>query len=166
MKKRRAFSLFEAVCTLFMVFLLLGLCCDLFKQYSTTLNFSAAKSESLTSMQVALQAMLEDVRQATAFGTLGPTLDLKMVNPKLLNSPVRVPSVATDLVDVRYYLSNGSLLRDCTPGGGSTTTWKVAESIAGFNVVPLNANAVEIRLSLQESVRIQVISGVSSRPQF
>ena len=179
MRKRRGFSLFEAVCTLFMVFLLLGLCCDLFKQYSTTLNFSAAKANSLTSMQVALQTMLDDARQATSFVSLNPDLEITMVNPKLLNSPVRDTSiaVASDSINVRYHLSNGSLLRDCTPGGGSTTTWKVADSIAGFSVVDrtinvmgpnggTTMNAVEIRLSLQESVRIRVISGFASRPPF
>jgi hypothetical protein len=43
-----------------MVFLLPGVCCDLFKQYATTLNFNPSKSNSLTAMQVALQAMVDD----------------------------------------------------------------------------------------------------------
>ena len=184
MRRLRAFSLIEAVGALFIVFVLLGLCCDLFKQYSTTLNFSAAKTNSLTSMQVALQAMLDDARQATSFvspasvGVPSQTLDLFMADPKLLNSPPR-SATPSDLIEVKYYLSDGSvypsgtLLRDSTPGGGSTSTSKVADSvsISGFSVVGLNSwgtgvNAVEIQLSLQESFRVLVVSSNSARFPF
>jgi Tfp pilus assembly protein PilE len=179
MMRKSGFSLLEAICTLFVVFLLLGVCCQSFKQYAASLNFSAAKSESLTSIQVALQRMLDDSRQATQFinpstagGVGNSTLEMWMVNPQLLNCVSRTPS---DNIRVKYYVSNGALLRDSTPFGGATTTWQVADSVQGLGVLGLSSwsslndpgvNAVQIQLSLTESTRTLVVSGCSLRPPF
>ena len=186
--KPLGFSLLETVLTMFLVCGVLTICCDLFKQYSTALNVSATKANSLTVLQSALQRMVDDARQATAIvapNTIGAAgidhLTLQMVDPTLLNSPSRG---VRDQITVRYYLSDGTLfpagalLRDSTPANppnSPTTTWKMAESVAGISVVGLDSrpvtgaggpNAIEITLSIQEASRVLVLTGNSLRPWF
>ena len=184
MSRRRGFSLLEAVFTLFIVFLILGVALDMFNKYCSAVNFSTAKSNSLSTMQVAVQTILDDARQATLIETPsvlgGPgsnEIKLLKVDPTRLNHYGR----PRDTIEVRYYLSTGvnypvtSLLRDTTPVNGTTTTTEVAKSVAGFNVVGLASwplqpaggpNAVRVRISLLESARVLVITGDSLRPPF
>lgn len=163
--KRRAFSLLEALFTLGLVFMILGLANDMFRQYSGLLRFSEAKSSSLNSMQVALQQVIDEARCAQTLqapSTVGATsAELKFVkvdssnltwmnNATVLATGGWIPAMTSDtqslFVEVRYYLSDGSqfpmgtLLRDVGPvGAPATNTWPVAENIAGLQFTGLSS---------------------------
>lgn len=177
MKRPRGFTLVEGLFTLFVVFLVLGIATHLLKEYTSILKSSAAKSSSLSSMQVALQQMLDDLKQATQVNSPpagGSSADLSFdkVDPAAawLPSPIPSPATAWDPLDpamqlrVRYYLSNGNLLRDVGPIG-SPTTWQVADRVGGLQVDDLGSG-YQIRMTLVETHRALVITGFSARLAF
>lgn len=170
MRSRRAFSLVEAMLTLFIVFLIFGVAAQLLMGYAGVMKSSAGKSDTLSSLQVGMQVMIDDLRQATQVLSPpagGSSLDLRFskIDPTLNWLPGPVPGswsplAASNLVDVRYYLDTGRLLRVA-----GASTWQVADGLGGLQFED-QVHGIQIQMSLRESQRTLVVTGFSGKTHF
>ena len=166
MRRRRAFSLLEAMLTLLIVFLVFGVASQLLSGYASLVKSSASKSDTLTSLQVGMQQMLDDVRQATSITSPsgGPSTDLLFtkVNPgaNWLSTPPTPWSPPANLVQVHYTLSGTTLMRAV-----SSDLLPVCDGVAGLQLSD-QTNGIQIQLTLREPRRILVVTGFAGRPQL
>ncbi|MBN9415493.1 hypothetical protein ABS71_14180 [bacterium SCN 62-11] len=174
--RRRGFTLLEALISLFFVILLLGLFANLAHEFDVVLKQSASKGNTLTTMQVGLRTVLDEVRQATP-GTLSPApgasgVELRLGRPTqdlsvwLPTAPPAAPwTPPASLTRVRFYLSQGVLLREA---GSPATVQPLTEGLSDFQVRTLNGGplAVEVQLTQEESKRTLVIKGVAVVARF
>lgn len=174
--KKRAFTLLEALISLFFVILLLGLFANLAHEFDVILKQSASKANTLTSLQVGLRTVLEEVRQATP-GTLTPApggsgVELRLSRPTQELSawlPTTPPAVAwtppTSLTGVRFYLAQRVLRREA---GSPATAQPLTEGVSAFQVRTLNTGplAVEVQLTQEESKRTVVLKGLAVVARF
>lgn len=184
-KRLKAATLIEALLTLGIVFAVFGVACQLLNEYVRIITSAEIKASSLTTMQVALQQMLGDVRQAstviTPTGTT-PDMDLKF----LRTDPAANWAAKTPLVEVHYYLDpDGRLMRAAGPpvpmavsfvsfvslisvvspvSPSSSDSWQVAERVAGFQAYRSTAGTVEIQITLVETRRTLVLNGSVLKP--
>ena len=174
--RRRGFTLLEALISLFFVILLLGLFANLAHEFDVVLKQSASKGNTLTTMQVGLRSVLDEVRQARP-GTLlpvpggsGPELRLSRPTQDLSVWLPATPPAApwtppSTLTTVRFYLSQGVLLREA---GSPPSVQALTEGLSDFQVRTLSGGplAVEVQLTQEESKRTVVLKGVAVVARF
>lgn len=182
---KRGFSLIEAMITFFLVFLILGVALQLLSEYSTAINFTTSKDNSLSVAQRTLQQIVDEVRQSQTLespaATGVPTMDLRFrrTDPNATWLPSTPPTswVAWSYLDyhqqleVQYRLSNGQLFRDVsTPTNYAPTTSTpsstavVADSLAGFQTELLASGLVQVQLTVRESSQYLVLTSTVLRP--
>ena len=177
--RRRGFSLAEGLLALGIVFLVLGIASQLMRQYASILRSSESRSNTLTALQVALQQMIDDVRQSqvTSSPPAGNTaleLIFLKVDPVAAWLPSPIPNPAgtwnpmdpVHMVTVRYFLDQGEVKRTLTPlSGAPAETWAIAQGVSGMQCSNLG-DGIQIQLTLQETHRTMVLTGWSSRVKF
>ena len=167
---RRALTLLEAMMSMFFVMLLLGLFASLAHEFDAVLKHSASKANTLTTLQLGLRCVLDEVRQAVP-GTLSPApgssgVELRLGRPSQDLSgwlPSALPaspwSPPTTYLRVRYYLSEGVLFREA---GSPPTVQPLSEGLSGFQVQTRSGPlVVEVELTQEESKRTGVIRGLA-----
>ncbi|MBX3170725.1 MAG: hypothetical protein KF760_25190 [Candidatus Eremiobacteraeota bacterium] len=170
---RRAFTLLEAMLSLFFVMLLLGLFANLAHEFEAVLKQSASKANTLTTLQVGLRHVLDEVRQAVP-GSISPgtgvELRLSRVSQELTGWLPTTPPASpwtppASLTRVRYYLSQGTLLREA---GSPPTLQPVAEGLSAFQVQVGGSGplTVEVKLTQEETKRQVVIKGLALVARF
>lgn len=171
-RARRAFTLLEALISLFFVILLLGLFANLAHEFDVVLKQSASKANTLTTLQVGLRHVLDEVRQATP-GTISPApgasgVELRLFRPAQSDLNAWLPTTPpaspwtppTGLTRVRYFLSQGTLYREA---GSPATVQPVTEGLSAFLVQSRAGGppAVEVQLTQEETKRTVVLKGLA-----
>jgi hypothetical protein len=177
MRTRRGFTILEGMLSLFFISMLLGLFASLAHEFDAVLKQAASKANTLTTLQVGLRHILDEVRQA-APGTISPApgssaVELRFSRPRqpdlsgwLPAAPPASPwSPPTGLTPIRYFLSQGSLLREA---GAPTTVQPLSTGLTAFQVQCRSQAPVTIEVSLtqRESKRTVVINGLVQVVRF
>lgn len=173
---RRGFTLLEGLLSMFFVMLLLGLFASLAHDFDQVLKHSAAKGETMTTLQLGLRRVLEDVRQAVP-GSLSPAPGASAVELRLSRAgqplegwlPSVPPAAAwtppTTVTRIRYFLAEGVLWREA---GSPPSRQSVSQGLSAFRVSARagGPNAVEVELTQEESKRTVVIRGLATVAGF
>lgn len=165
---RAAFSLAEALITIFLVFAVFGVASGLLSEYSKILRFSAVRENRFSVAQVALKRMVDESREAMVWESPlaggSPNLTFQRVDPAFASWLPRpfdpynhtftswTPQPAAQMLRVDYAVSGGQLIRSLAPvSGGTTSTSVVAQGVTGLQVTAPGGGAVEIVLSVEDS---------------
>lgn len=173
-------SLLEALITLGLVGMLLGLCGSLLVGYFRVLKFSAAKDNSWLAAQVGIQRSVGELRETVAVITPSPggtatelrfrKLDPGATDPdnsawlpKPIPSPVPVafdPYPPGLLLEVCYRsLGDGRLIREVGPAGSApTSTESLCEGVSGFRCDSLADGSYLLVVSVQEEKLVRTLT--------
>ncbi len=130
---------------------------DLLHNASRAVRFGDARSRIAQAVQLGLQRMSSEAREAYLLEATGTELRLLKVDPTPGRLPVPVPTPApagswdprAASLRVRYYTDGQlRLLRDVSPLAGSPSTQLIAEGITGFSSQTLPNGNLELSLSL------------------
>jgi hypothetical protein len=155
----------EALTTILLVGLVLGAIASLLHNTFRTLRFQNAKVASQQASQIALHRICCEAREASALvQASSSTLILRKVEPfagRLQDPPTPVPSTwdpYARVSTVTYSLdADGRLIRAVTPSVGAATSAIVAEHLVGFGVSEVSPGTLEVALSIQEEMRVDVL---------
>ncbi|MEW6277205.1 MAG: hypothetical protein AB1758_01180 [Candidatus Eremiobacterota bacterium] len=164
----RAFTLAEALISLVLVALVLGIVAAMMGEYASIGRFSSGRDQAALAVQVALERMAGETREAAAVlkpdaANLSSELLLERLDPSYEGLPAPVPDPpppswnpypAAARIQVRYRLASGTLVREVTPASGPTRSMAVAESLGGLACRLLASGNVEISVSVQVKDRI------------
>lgn len=160
---RKGLSLFEAVLTIFLVFMVFWVAADLLHNASRAVRFGDAKSRSAQAVQLALQRMTNEAREAYQLVTTGSDLTLLKVDPApgRLPNPLPTPAGAPGSWDpaagslqVRYWVDGQKRLwRDVGP-----SSQLIAEGISGFSTQLLPNGNLEVSLALNEDTQVKTFT--------
>lgn len=159
------FTLMESLTTILLIGLVLGAIASLLHNTFRTLRFQNSKVAAQQASQIALQRICSEAREASALvQASSSTLTMTKVVPfagRLQEPPTPVPgswSPYTQVSTVSYTLDlEGRLIRTLTPSSGPATSAVVAEKIAGFGVSEVRPGTLEVALSIQEEMRVEVL---------
>ena len=167
--KKQAFSLAEALVTIFFVFTIFGFLAVLMQNYSTISAHTNLRDRALAGVQNAILSMRGDLEAALVV-TPGPnTLTVKRVNPgkrgrlkASLGPPWKTAADTGFTMQVSYFINaDQALVRSVTPSGGSASQFVLAQGISGFLVSDRSdANHLglyEIALSFLESKQVRSV---------
>ena len=174
--RRRGLTLLEAMLSMFFVVLLLGLFASLAHEFDLILKQSAARANTLTTLQLGMRQLLDEVRQASP-GALWPgpggsaselrlsrpSQDLSVWLPASAPASPWVPPAAQ--LRVRYYLAQGQLVREA---GSPATVQSLTEGLSDFQVQarPGGPSVIEVQMTQGESRRRVVIRGLAVVGRF
>lgn len=164
----RGLTLAEVLLTVFVVFLVMGVACQLLVEYSALLKDSQAKASALSGLQVAEQQILDDLRQAVSVqqppaGATTPGTRFMRIDPEAAWLPASLPPTLpaswdphdpASLVQVNYTVNDQQLWRQV----GTAPAFSLAERVGGLEVTAL-ASGYEVKLSLIETHRVLVLRG-------
>lgn len=170
MIRRRGLTLLETTVTMFLVALVMGLAAAVVAEYSEILRHSSGKERTLGAVQVGLERLRSEAREAfailePAMGATSPELRLLKVDPsrQLLRLPSPVPEPAAlswdphdpaHVVEVRYFTSQESLVREVAGLGEH----RVAEGVAGFSCRLLGDGSLRLDLSVTEDKKTRSLT--------
>ncbi|MEW6281115.1 MAG: hypothetical protein AB1758_21045, partial [Candidatus Eremiobacterota bacterium] len=173
--KRRGVTIAEALLTLVLVAMLMGITAYLMAEYGRILRFSAAKDNTWLAAQVGVQRAVGEVREAVAVLTpaAGATANelrfrkIDPADPTWLPTPIPSPAPATWdpyppalLLEVCYRSDGqGTLIREVGPAGGApVSTQAVCEGITGFRCDNPGDGTVVLILSVQEEKLVRSLT--------
>ncbi|MBS2036470.1 hypothetical protein JST97_15875 [bacterium] len=169
-------TLLEALMSMFFVMLLMGLFAGLTHEFQSVLKQSESKASTLTTLQLGLRRLLEEVPQALP-ATISPApgssaSELRLARP-IEDLGAWLPAIAPNTpwsppstqIRVRYYVSQGTLYREA---GSPPGLQALSQGLNGLTVrtrlgAPL---VVEVQLSQLESRRTVVLNGVAMAGRF
>lgn len=155
---RRGLSLFEAVLTIFLVSLVFYVAADLLHNATSAVRFGDAKSRSAQAVQLGLQRITSEAREAYLLEATGSELRLRKVDPAPGRLPTPVPSPPSGTWDpyanslsVRYFVDGQNrLMREV-----GSSTQLVCEGISGFSSQTLPNGNLEVSVSLNEKNQVR-----------
>lgn len=160
MRKQAGFSLAEALITLAMMSLVMGLVAQLAQDYRRMENHSTGIERSLEGSQLGLTRMSAELQQAVLISSPASSsfvglLSFEKIDPTLARLPADPngfggtfdPRAGRIRIDYRWI--GEELVREAA---GSQLV--VATGVRGFSCARLSDQLVEIRLSIEESSRV------------
>ncbi|MEW6282840.1 MAG: type II secretion system protein [Candidatus Eremiobacterota bacterium] len=165
--RRRAFSLVEAMASMFLIALVLGLVGSMLGEYARISRFAATREQLGQALQVAMDRILSEVRGARQLLSASPDVELRFLTFEPANDAVRLPlPVPTprpaswdpyppaSQLQVRYYTSQGHLVREATSQSGTSFAGSLCDGVAGLSCQRLPTGNLEITLSVDDRGRI------------
>lgn len=168
--RRRGLTLLETTVTMFLVALILGLAAALVDEYSDILRHSSGKERTLGAVQVGLERLRSEAREAfeilePGVGATSAQLRLRTVDPtrQALRLPLPVPEPAAlswnphdpaHVVEVRYFTSGQALVRQVA----GSDELRVADGVAGFSCRLEAGGSLRLDLSVTEDKRTRSLT--------
>lgn len=150
-------TLMEVLITLGLLSVLFGLGSQLLQGAFKTMRVQSQKGQANQAMQLALNRICCDVRQAQTFSVPDSThLQLEILDPAYPTGAFKLNPYASQNLFVVVYSTDGqgTLLRTITPkSGGSSDIQALAQGIQGFGVVwpsPTYSGTLEVSLSIND----------------
>lgn len=166
--RRRGLTILEMLVTLGLVFVVLGVVGDLFREYSMVTRAASVRERVTESAQIALDRVRLEYREAVerlspADGSSGWVSELRFRKPHP-DDDLRFPSALPtplpsswvpipERIEVAYYADNANFYRKITVGG-QTTEQLLATGISGFSCRNLGEGELEIILSVTQKGRV------------
>lgn len=171
--RRGGFTLVEAMITLVLVCLLMGVIGSLVKGYSDFSRFSEMQDRSIAarSALIRVQQELRDaLTVASPTGSATSVLRFDKVDPAISGTPARStdrlpdplvlpgsydPLDPSHLITVTYTLSGSTLERRVVDSGGAADTQPLIENVNGFSAARLGNGNIELKISVLEGTRVE-----------
>ncbi|MEW6282899.1 MAG: hypothetical protein AB1758_30080 [Candidatus Eremiobacterota bacterium] len=175
--RRRGVSLAEALISLLLIALALGLVAGIVREFSSLMTFSSKKDRALSAAQLGLVRMRDESLQALELLSpdTGPSavLRFRRLSPLAagrLPIPVPTPAPATwnpfppaDLIVVRYEVSNRSLFREIEGRSERLELAGEVESLSCRLTSSRPAN-LQLTLTLQDGKRTVALTSETDLP--
>ncbi len=165
-----AFTLLEAIVATALMAAFLAVVGALSSRYTNLMLFDSGKERTLNVMQVALDRIRCETRQAVnliepAGATIESTVTFDRIDPEASSrlpwppgSGGWDPADPADLTRVRFHVVGGSLVREATQSDGTTRTEVLARGITGLQASIGTDQNLNVTVRIDEGSRFQDLS--------
>ena len=163
MRRRAGLTLIEAMMTMALILVLLGLISGISSGYGNMFRFSASKDQTLQAAQMGLDTIRTELCQATRVleppgASPGSWIKFEKVNPGVARLPLSPqpaswnPTNPAFLVTVEYRVVDETLIRE-TVQPGATSRQVIASGVKGLGVQLQSDGSYRISLQVEEQRR-------------